>query len=431
VTGARRPGRPRPPVPAPVAQTLHAVGVPVTAVAAYWRQERRSIRSGTGALLVGLLATLVAGTVLGSASDQLDRSPGLLALIPAAIGMRGSIFGALAARLGTGILTGEFEGELRRGSFLGRQIEAVTVLSVTSATLAGVLAWVISVMLGLRVMPILDLVSISLVGGLLSSVFLLVVTIAMARSANERGWNIDDVGAPIITATGDLVTLPLLLLATVLVRPDAVAVLVGVVGIVAGLASLVLGWRHASPAIRRIVRESIVVLTLAVSLQVFAGTVIESRIERFLGMPALLVLIPAFVAMSGSLGGMLSARFSSKLHVGLLEPRTLPGRTAGLDVSLTFLLALLAFTGVGGIGWFAASLAAAVAPPSPLVLIAVALVGGLLATVILALVAYGVAVATFRFGLDPDNHGIPTVTAVMDLAGVLCLVAAMTLLQVG
>jgi mgtE-like transporter len=179
------------------------------------------------------------------------------------------------------------------------------------------------------------------------------------------------------------------------------------------------------------VRESIVVLTLAVSLQVFAGTVIESRIERFLGMPALLVLIPAFVAMSGSLGGMLSARFSSKLHVGLLEPRTLPGRTAGLDVSLTFLLALLAFTGVGGIGWFAASLAAAVAPPSPLVLIAVALVGGLLATVILALVAYGVAVATFRFGLDPDNHGIPTVTAVMDLAGVLCLVAAMTLLQVG
>ncbi|MBW3621285.1 MAG: magnesium transporter [Actinobacteria bacterium] len=45
--------------------------------------------------------------------------------------------------------------------------------------------------------------------------------------------------------------------------------------------------------------------------------------------------------------------------------------------------------------------------------------------------AYGAAVATFRFGLDPDNHGIPIVTATMDLAGILCLVSAMTLLQVG
>jgi mgtE-like transporter len=418
-------------VPAPVARGLHLVGLPVTAVTDYWRQERRSIRSGSGALMVGLLATLVAGTVLGSATEQLQRYPGLLALIPAAIGMRGSIFGALAARLGTGILTGEFEGELRRTSFLGRQMEAVTILSVTSATLAGVLAWVISVLLGLSVIPILRLVAISLVGGLLSSVVLLVVTIAMARSANERGWNIDDVGAPIITATGDLITLPMLLLATLLMRVPVAADIVGLLGLLAGVASLVYGWRHEVTMVRRIVTESIVVLTFAVSLQVFAGTVVESRLDRFLDVPALLVLIPAFVAMCGSLGGMLSARFSSKLHVGLLEPRTLPGKTAGLDVSLTFLLAVVAFAGVGGIGWFAAAIAAGVPPPSPLVLLGVALVGGAFATVILAFVAYAAAVATFRFGLDPDNHGIPIVTATMDLAGILSLVAAMTLLQVG
>jgi mgtE-like transporter len=433
VSRVPRPSLPRPEVtlPAPVVRVVSAVGLPVTATAEYWRQERRAIRDSASALTVGLLATLVAGTVLGSATEQLERYPGLLALIPAAIGMRGSIFGALAARLGTGVLTGEFQGEMRRGSFLGRQIEAVTILSVSTATQAGVLAWVISVLLGLPVIPILELVAISLVGGLISSLFLMGVTIGLARSAYDRGWNIDDVGAPIITATGDLITLPALLLATLLLRVEVAAVALGGLGLVAGIGALWYGWSHPAPSVRRVVRESIVVLSLAVSLQVFAGTVIESRLERFLDVPAVLVLIPAFVAMSGALGGMLSARLSSKLHVGLLEPRTLPGKLAGLDVSVTFLLAILAFVGVGGIGWFAALLAGGVAPPPAYVLIAVALVGGFLATFVLAFVAYGAAVATFRFGLDPDNHGIPIVTATMDLAGVLCLVFAMTLLQVG
>jgi len=56
---------------------------------------------------------------------------------------------------------------------------------------------------------------------------------------------------------------------------------------------------------------------------------------------------------------------------------------------------------------------------------------GLLAIPILALVSYAAASTSFRFGFDPDNHGVPIVTATMDLAGVVCLVAAVTLLQVG
>jgi mgtE-like transporter len=60
-------------------------------------------------------------------------------------------------------------------------------------------------------------------------------------------------------------------------------------------------------------------------------------------------------------------------------------------------------------------------------MVTIALSAGLLATVVLALVAYAAASATFRFGLDPDNFGIPIVTATMDFLGVLCLVAAIAL----
>lgn len=420
----------RPQLPAPLARAGRALGLPVGEIARYWAQEAPSIRRGTAALGVGMVATLIAGTVLGAARAPLAAHPGLLVLIPAAIGMRGSIFGALAARLGTGMLTGEFEPELRRRSFLGRQLEATTLLTVASSVEAGLLAWVISAGLGIEAVPPLDLVAVSIVAGILSSVVLAFVTIALARRADIRGWSMDDVGAPTLTATGDLITLPALLVATLLLSEEAVALSIGALAVVAGALSVWRGWTHPEAAIRRVVRESLVVLTIAVMVDVLAGTVMETRSAQLLAAPALLVLIPPFVANCGSLGGMLGSRLASKLHVGSIEPNLLPGKDAALDFSLTALLAFLAFVGVGAVGWMA-SLLAGLTPPNLLTMVGISLTGGVFATALLAVVAYAAAAVSFRSGFDPDNHGIPIVTAAMDLLGILCLVGAIGLLQVG
>ncbi len=418
-------------VPRLLAAVGRAVGMPLAEVRAYWAHEARSIRSGSTALAIGLAATIVAGVVLGSAEDELEAIPGLLALIPAAIGMRGSIFGALGSRLATGIHTGEFQPDLRRRSYLGRQIEATTILSFASATQAGLLAWIISLALGLRTVPLLDLVAISLVGGLLSSIVLFFVTVGMARRANRRSWNMDDVGAPVITATGDLVTLPALLVATLVLQRPALATTLGVVGLVTFVAGLTVGWRSSDPTIRRVVRESMVVLTIAVTIDVIAGVVVESRAHTQFGTAALLILLPPFIANCGSLGGMLSSRLASKLHLGQLQPRLFPGRVAALDVSLTTLLATLAFTGVGLAGWCAAVLVPTVTPLPLATTLGITLLAGLFALPVLATIAYLAATTSFRFGFDPDNHGIPVVTATMDLAGVICLVAAIAILGQG
>jgi mgtE-like transporter len=44
--------------------------------------------------------------------------------------------------------------------------------------------------------------------------------------------------------------------------------------------------------------------------------------------------------------------------------------------------------------------------------------------VISSAVAYYTAIATYRFGYDPDNTGIPISSSVMDLAGTACLIVA-------
>ena len=418
-------------MPAPVRNLGRLIGMPVVEVRSYWSQEARSIRTGSSALAMGLAATLIAGIVLASAADRLEAVPGLLALIPAAIGMRGAIFGALGSRLSTGILTGEFERSLVRRSYLGRQVEASTILSIASATQAGVIAWGVSAALGLRTVGILDLVAISLIGSVLSSLVLFVVVVWMARRADAVGFRMDDAGAPIITATGDLVTLPALIAATFVLDVPVLPTVLGAIGVLGSLTAMVMGVRRRDGMIRRVVRESLVVLTIAVTIDVLAGVVVEGRAEQQFGAASLLILIPPFIANCGSLGGMLSSRLGSKLHVGLLEPRLLPGKTAILDFSLTALLGTLAFTGVGIAGWIAALVVPGVTPLSLGATVAVTFVAGMFALPIMAMVAYAAATNSFRFGFDPDNHGIPVVTAAMDLSGVLCLVAAITLLQLG
>ena len=39
-------------------------------------------------------------------------------------------------------------------------------------------------------------------------------------------------------------------------------------------------------------------------------------------------------------------------------------------------------------------------------------------------------ILTTRFGLDPDNHGVPTITATLDLTGVAAVLFVMSVLGV-
>jgi mgtE-like transporter len=58
-------------------------------------------------------------------------------------------------------------------------------------------------------------------------------------------------------------------------------------------------------------------------------------------------------------------------------------------------------------------------------MIEVGVVAGIVATLVLVVLAYYVAIATYRLGLDPDNHGIPVVTCASDLTAMVALLIAL------
>lgn len=402
----------------------------VRSTLAHWSSERATLRQGVTALTICVSVTLFAGIILGAMDGVLEDTPGLLVLVPSAIGMRGAIFGALAARLGTGMLTGQFTTSLRRGGFTEANVEAAMLLSLVTAVFTAGLAWSASGLFGLATIDVLQLVIVSVIAALLSSAVVLAVTLVLARTAQARRWDMDAIGTPVISAAADISALPAVLIGVAILGNPIVHIVLGVLFVIAGVVALVIGVRNHSAIARRIVGESLPVLAYAGVMGILAGTVLETRLETLVTDPALLVAIPPFIASSGALGGILSARLSSQLHLGLIEPARGPGKRAALEGSLTVLLAVVGFTAVGLFTWVGAALFGIASPPAWQLVVGI-VIGGLLATTLLFLVAYYAATASYRFGLDPDNSSIPIVTSSMDFLGILCLVVGISAVGLG
>ncbi|MDQ6927414.1 MAG: magnesium transporter [Actinomycetota bacterium] len=389
--------------------------------------DAASVRQGLAALLVSSGGDLLAGLTLGAITGTLQELPGLLVLVPAAIGMRGNVFGALGSRLGTAIHEGTFRLSRRADTVVGQNVLASMALTLSVSLALAVLAKAVAVGFGLpNTISITDFVVISVVGGVVSSIAVLGLTLAVAAASVRHGWDLDNVGAPLVTAAGDMVTLPALFLATFLIDIPVLSTVLAAATAALALAALVAAFRAGLPILNRILRESLPVLILAGTIDVVAGLTIEKRLTSFLAFPGLLVLVPPFLEDTGALGGILSSRLSSKLHLGILEPTNVPQRPARGDFILTFLYAIPVFLLVAVSSDVAASVAG-LATPGVGRMVAISLIGGLLATTFAVGIAYYGAVLAVRLGLDPDNHGIPLITSSMDLIGAFALILAVVL----
>jgi mgtE-like transporter len=390
----------------------------------YWRSERRTLRQGVVALALSTFAGFVAGVVLGSITGTLEALPGFLVLIPAAVGMRGNIMGAIGARLGTGVAAGLFEPSLRRGGVLAHNVEVGLLSAILSSVYLAAIAKPVAAAFGERTVSFWDLVTISVVGGTLASIVILVVTIVVAVQSFRRGWDLDAVSTPIITALGDMVTLPALFLASLIARHEAATIATAVVCLIAAAAALLRAVAWSPRAVRRILLETAGVLALAPLLDILAGALLEAHRSRLEAVAGLLILIPPFVSQAGALGGILSSRLSSKLQLGVITPRGRPEVPALVDGSIVVVLGIAIFTLIGVTAW-ALSIATGQPHPPAGTMVGGTLLAGVLVLPVTLGVGYYIAVLTSRFGLDPDNHGVPIITSVLDLAGVAAILLVM------
>ena len=382
-----------------------------------------------GALALSASTSLITGFTFAAVTGTLRTFPGLLLFIPAAIGLRGNVFGPLGSRLSTAIQTGTFNWSWRADSLLGQNVIGAMVTSLAAAVGLAAVAEIVAISVRDgqdEVIGVADFIVVSVVGGTLASIVVLAITIGLAVASVRFGWDLDNVTAPLVMASGDVMTLPALVLATTLIQRGDLTRWLAVAFAVVVVAMLGVLARTSFAIAKQIVKESLPILVIAGTLSLIAGVVLERSVERLFTFSVLLILVPGYLSTAGALGGILSSRLSTKVHLGLIEPARVPQGDARDDIRITFLLALPIFVLLAVLGGTFGALAGRTSPGIGM-LVVVALTGGLVATAFVAAVAYYGTLAVVRFGLDPDNHGIPLVSASLDVVGALTLVGALLL----
>ncbi|PSP63292.1 hypothetical protein BRC79_11510 [Halobacteriales archaeon QH_8_67_27] len=146
----------------------------------------------------------------------------------------------------------------------------------------------------------------------------------------------------------------------------------------------------------------------------------ESQLEA---VPGLLVVVPAFLAIRGSVYGSLGSRLSSALHQGLIaarfeaDDRLIRAVVAALinGVAASLIAAVLAFVALVALGQRVASL---------WTLVVIAAVGGVLSGIALTVVIVVVVFGGYRRGMNPDDLVGPAMTTAGDIFGMASLYLA-------
>jgi mgtE-like transporter len=379
-------------------------------------------RQSLTALGINSVTSFAAGAVLVGVLDTFSSLPGLLVMVTPAIGLRGNVFTTLGNRLSTGIHTGTFRLSFRRDSVLVQNLVASFVLTTVMSSVLAVMAKVISVVVGIEhTIGLLQLAFVSLLGGMLGSIPVALATVLLAVGAVRYGWDLDNLVAPTVEALGDALTVPALFVAALLVTDGPVVAVIGGLGLAGSVVLLVVAWRSGGELLSQVVRESVPILGVALLLSALAGLVLQKQEAILAILPAVLLMQPAFVSSAGALGSILSARVSTNLHLGNVEPTLVPGRTARQDTSFLLGLAVPVFVfnaaGATLFSWWQGDVA-----PGLWWMLTATVISASVTMAFVVAISYYATIGAWRVELDPDTSGVPIVTAAVDFVGTVVLV---------
>ena len=387
------------------------------------------VRESLLAVLVSLLIVTVAGALFGSLRDALIALPGLTLIVPGALAMRGNIYASLGARLGTALHTGELSSRTGGSPRLKEEILAVLVQTMIGALVLALAGRIIALAIGLETVSLVMLSVTAFLGALMAGAISLVVTIEVAISAHRKGWDPDNVTAPVISAVADLVSIPLLIGSALLVLhlPELVTgtLFALFLGFTILLVMVVARGHHERAS--QVLAASVPVLMAVLVVIIIPGLLLEDLVEDLVETPTILIMLPPFVAVAGNLGAILASRLSSAAHLGLITLRGAPDPLVYQNLGVIFLLSGLTF-GALGVLVHAMAILMGMATPGLGLLLLISVAGGLAITAVTSLTAYRVTTYMVRKGDDPDNVVIPIITSTMDAVGTGLVVGLFILL---
>lgn len=203
-----------------LAWLLAAAAAAVSLVAALRTRRdrlREIVRQSVSVLVVAALLDLVAGVTVEKRLDDLLAAEAVLILLPAFLGTAGALGGILSSRLSTQFHLGlDHATPLPSRSSL-RDMCGLVALAVPMFLVAAVVAHWAAEVTGQTTPGLADLVVVTMLAGLVATVFVILVAYLTTMAAFRFGLDPDTYGIPVVTSSLDLVGAFTLILAMVAV----------------------------------------------------------------------------------------------------------------------------------------------------------------------------------------------------------------------
>ena len=337
----------------------------------------------------------------------------VIALIPVMSDLRGDILGSSASRLNTILHLGLVTPSIYTLTKI--ELKPTLAISMVTGISMSIVSFIYTRMLGEPV-NLEEMVSIGFLSSMIATLTLMPYIALIASEVFKRGFDPGNLLPTLVTTVGDLVTLPFLIVAFILVAstPSNITPLLFLTVTSMSLAFYTASYSYGGSRIRRILTERLLILLLLTITEPLVGAFL-AWLEEGLAEMRLIHLATSLIGVNGALASIAGVRLSATLHMygieGLTGRLTIIARDVALaSIPGALLISLVGYTtqtliGVHGTVGLIAMIA--VVATATIVHIAIGLISALV-----------VSIGSYKLGLDPNNVAIPVITTVMDITGI-------------
>ncbi len=374
------------------------------------------------------LGGMLSGILLALSFDVFSLAPWTFVLFPGILSVRGAIGGLFSGRLGTGLHLGTVGYSYRKNTRYFYLLQnAVVTLTFVSGTAIGLTTWIFGLFLWRA--TIIDFGSILavIIGTMgLSLVFVSPITIAVSVFSFRRGLDPDIIIYPVTATIADIVVTACYVLCLNMFFSLAPLgyFLIGVLDFVfLSIVLYILVKNAVEKEFIKTIREFLFTLVFVTFIVNITGSLLNQIRQIPNVRSEIYIVYPALINTAGAVGSIVGSTATTKLALGAVEPLLSSIKQHKTEIGSAWIASVLMYVSYSIISLSTRGMATL---NNLLEMTATLLITNALAVPIMVVIAYLVAIVTYRKGWDPDNFVIPIESSLADSITTVVLLTVLT-----
>ena len=354
---------------------------------------------------------LLTGTLLFLYSGVFEQAPWAIILYPGILSVRGAIGGIFSAHLGTGLHLGTIKPVFAKNTKdFQYLLRIIVTLALVSGLTIGLATWGFGIFLwNATIIDFMQILTVIIATMALSVVFISPITMFFSVFTFRRGLDPDVVVYPITSPISDIINTSCYILSFTLffLFGSLGRALIWVLDIVFVCFVIYMVLRSLkNQYFVETIREFLLTLVFVSIIANVAGSLLDKISGN-----AIYRVYPALIATIGAVGSIIGSTATTKLALGLIKPTFSSIKEHINEIMGSWLASVIMFVVYAVLSLI---ISGGTTLMELLTFILQLLTTNVLAVCIMAVIAYAVAIYTFRRGWNPDNFVIPIESSLAD-----------------